>query len=610
MPQEIWKAAPVGLGLLAIALIASCPSGCSDSSSPPTVDRSAASPSKKETSASQLAGQQTVAELPTAKPAAATELPLTKAPVTTAPVTKVPMTQPTVAKTPAQQSPAKESPVQVAQKESVKKAPAKRIPEGPKPILDGWSKPAFAIVLSGEQHGYMEPCGCSLTQSGGLSRRADGFRQISKEKGWALTALDLGGLVRKDNEQNKLKFQVMLSALNELGYKAMALGTEELQLERLTPGFLLSQAAPLNDGKSLSLVNANVEFALFKEAGATPAVPTRIVTIDGHKFGVTAIFGDSLKRVLFGNAPDPQITVKDPAEVLPAAIATLKKAQPEFLVLLAHAERDEAIALAKKFPEFQLVVTSGPEDGNDTPRQIGKTLLVEVGQKGKHIAVVGYYPDNKTNPFRFELIDLDKERFKDTPAMLDHMREYQHMLESNYDTVLQDLPKSPAPGGDHYAGVENCKGCHTKAYAVWKDSKHAHAFESLITGRAGTKNPISRIHDPECIACHTTGWDPQQMIRYDSGFYSAEKTPQLKEQQCENCHGPAAHHTELEARWKKDQASVKKDDLDAARHRLHLTVAEAKKSLCYRCHDLDNDPNFNSNTFSDYWEQIVHPGKD
>jgi hypothetical protein len=403
----------------------------------------------------------------------------------------------------------------------------------------------------------------------------------------------------------------MLSALNELGYQAMGLGTEELQLEHLTPGFLLSQGASLPAGpNSLSLVNANVEFTLFKEAGATPAVPTKLVTVGGHKFGVTEIFGKELKKILFGNAADPQIDVKDPEAVLPAAIAKLKQQNPEFLVLLAHADRDEAIALAKKFPEFQLVVTAGPEDGNDTPQHIGKTLLVEVGQKGKHIAIVGYYPDNKANPFRFELVDLDKERFKDTPKMLDRMREYQHMLDSNYAAVMQDLPKSPAPGGDHFAGVESCKDCHKKAYAIWKDSKHAHAYESLITGREGTKNPIPRIHDPECIACHTTGWDPQQMFRYDSGFYSEEKTPHLKGQQCENCHGPAAKHNELETQWKKNEKSVKKEDLLAARHRLKLTVAEAKKTLCYRCHDLDNDPNFSSSTFDEYWLQIAHPGLD
>src|SRR5262245_45944428 len=52
-----------------------------------------------------------------------------------------------------------------------------------KPLFDGWDKPAVAILFSGEMHGYIEPCGCSLHQLGGLSRRADLLRQMEK-RGW------------------------------------------------------------------------------------------------------------------------------------------------------------------------------------------------------------------------------------------------------------------------------------------------------------------------------------------------------------------------------------------------------------------------------------------
>src|SRR5262245_57565028 len=58
-----------------------------------------------------------------------------------------------------------------------------------KRLFDGWGAPAAAIVFSGEQHGYLEPCGCSVNQLGGLARRADLFRQI-QERGWATTAFD------------------------------------------------------------------------------------------------------------------------------------------------------------------------------------------------------------------------------------------------------------------------------------------------------------------------------------------------------------------------------------------------------------------------------------
>jgi Cytochrome c554 and c-prime len=556
MSKDLLKAIPFAVGLIGIALIVGLPSGCGDQIN--------------QTDAPPHASDIPKAELP-----------------------------------PKADGPAKQA--------SAATPHTKPAPPTVKPLLKGWEKPAATLIFSGEQHGYMEPCGCSVTQSGGLSRRGDLIRQLN-EKGWPFAAFDLGDLVKKDNQQNKIKYQVMLTALKDLGYKAMGLGPEELALERLEPGFLVTQgpgpgADPNQDG--LGFVNANVEFTLFKDPSLRPAQIAKVVTINGHRIGVTAIFGKTLVAALFGDAGDPQIKVNDPAQSLPAAIAELKKQKAEVLVLLSHAEKSESVELAKKFPEFQLVATArGPEDGEDEFEPIGKTLLVVVGQKGKHVAVVGYYPDDKARPFRFELVDLDKERFHDTPKMLDRMREYQHILAGSYDAVLKDFAQPQHPSGDTFAGVETCKDCHTKAYAVWKDSKHAHAYESLITGREGTKNPVPRNHDPECINCHTTGWDPQGDFPYVSGFYSLEKTPKLKDQQCENCHGPAAKHVALELAWKKDPKAVNKGDVDAARKRAKLKVAEAEKTLCYKCHDYENDPNFSSATFPEYWEQIKHPGKD
>src|SRR5690606_26253189 len=47
-----------------------------------------------------------------------------------------------------------------------------------RPLLEGWEPPKVALMLSGEMLGYLEPCGCSLTQSGGLERRGDLQRKI------------------------------------------------------------------------------------------------------------------------------------------------------------------------------------------------------------------------------------------------------------------------------------------------------------------------------------------------------------------------------------------------------------------------------------------------
>ena len=59
-----------------------------------------------------------------------------------------------------------------------------------------WPTPAAVLVLSGEQHGYLEPCGCSEKQSGGIARRSDLMKQL-RAKGWPAAGLDLGGTVKR-----------------------------------------------------------------------------------------------------------------------------------------------------------------------------------------------------------------------------------------------------------------------------------------------------------------------------------------------------------------------------------------------------------------------------
>ena len=61
----------------------------------------------------------------------------------------------------------------------------------PEAILDSLGKPAAVLVISGEQDGYMEPCGCSEDQEGGLIRRYDLVERLHK-RNWPTALIDLG----------------------------------------------------------------------------------------------------------------------------------------------------------------------------------------------------------------------------------------------------------------------------------------------------------------------------------------------------------------------------------------------------------------------------------
>src|SRR5262249_26813548 len=63
-------------------------------------------------------------------------------------------------------------------------------------LVEGWDKPDLVLVLSGQQHGYLKPCGCSRPQVGGLERRYN-FLKTLEAKGWPVVAVDLGDVAQK-----------------------------------------------------------------------------------------------------------------------------------------------------------------------------------------------------------------------------------------------------------------------------------------------------------------------------------------------------------------------------------------------------------------------------
>ena len=473
------------------------------------------------------------------------------------------------------------------------KSDAKKSAVADKPLFDGWGKPALVLVLSGEQHGYFEPCGCAENQSGGVSRRHDLIKKI-QAKGWPLTSFDLGGTVNRSRPQTKLKFQTFLAAMKDMRYSVLNLGPEELKLGAAD---LLAYHSPdPNDLSSLAFVSANV--TLFGSPDLGTPVRSKVLTLGKHKVGVTSVLGASFRNEIAPAGANVDIVIDDPATALPAVLKELQTQQPDLLVLLSHGTLAESKVLATKFPQFAVVLTSGgAEDPEfDNPQKVGQSLLVQVGHKGKYTGVVGFFPDDSQNRVRFELIKLTQDRFQESDKMLEHMKFYQELLMTSQ--LAETEPPIKTSSGAKFVGSKTCGECHTKAFAVWEKSGHAHAYESLITGRPEKAATwVSRIHDPECLACHVTGWHAQDVLRYVSGFESKQKTPLLLDNGCENCHGPGSKHIALINDGKQAEA----------RKEVRITLAESKKTQCYTCHDGDNSPKFKADA---YWDKIKHTGLD
>src|SRR5690349_20944462 len=84
-------------------------------------------------------------------------------------------------------------------------------------IFVNWPKPNVALVFTGEQDGYLEPCGCAglENQKGGLKRRYTFLKEL-RAKGWPLVPLDAGNLERYTGAQAAQKLDFSYRALAKM----------------------------------------------------------------------------------------------------------------------------------------------------------------------------------------------------------------------------------------------------------------------------------------------------------------------------------------------------------------------------------------------------------
>jgi hypothetical protein len=470
------------------------------------------------------------------------------------------------------------------------------------PIFVDWPKPDVLLVFSGDQDGYLEPCGCAglQNQKGGLKRRHTLLKEL-EARGWPIIAMDLGGQVRRFGKQAEMKFERTYQSLEKMGYAAVGFGTHDLRMD------MLPVAINLDPEKSM-LVSANVGILDF-ESGFSRRY--KVIEVNAMRIGVTSVLGKTGITQL-QNLED--VVIEPPGQAISKILPDLMNEQCEQMVLLVYASRQEAEDLARRFPAFDWVVAAkGADEPPNSPtpikNQLGKTIarLVEVGHKGMYVVAVGLYK-NATPDFRYQRVPID-HRFKDSPEMGEIFAGYQDELETLGLAGL-GLNAIEHPSGRRFAGSEVCGDCHGTASQIHENTPHAHATQTLVD-----LDP-AREYDPECLSCHVTGWHPQNYFPFVSGYSSLEKTPHMSSNGCENCHGPAKRHAEAEY----GNIDMEDKELEALREELRLQIVDNEGNMegqvfkpgsvvemCMECHDLDNSPDFD---FQVYWPKVEHQGKD
>jgi hypothetical protein len=423
----------------------------------------------------------------------------------------------------------------------------------------------LTLFVTGDSRGYLEPCGCRRDQAGGLPGRAT--LMAAKSRADRL-ALDVGNLTSGSRPYDLLKLNYLLEGMEKIGYDAVNLGKGEAELDLNTLNRVLTQPLPF--------VSANV---LAKRDGRPVTEPFRILMRGGLKIGVTG--------VTFAAERDagPGVEVKPPVEALAAVVPEMKR-RCDYLIVLAFVDQDTIRKIADQYPEIDCILGGDVPQSSDNVQEINRAVSFNVMDRGKVLGQI----DLKRQGDRYQVegahaIKVMGEHLTPDPAMVKLIASFKQTLrDKRYELAsAEDMERIPGQEStaDEYVGEAVCSGCHQEAHRIALATAHAHAFQTLV--KKGSE------FDPECLHCHTVGY------ALYSGFVDAQKTPQLANVQCENCHGRGKNHV----------AAMRASQPHGAHPILQLasTLRSVTPATCVRCHDKENSENFHYETF---WPRIRH----
>jgi len=405
------------------------------------------------------------------------------------------------------------------------------------------------IIYSGNSLGELKPCGCAREEDqGGIERRM-GYLQGVRAESKNVLLLDTGDNFKEPTRQGKVKAKYLLQAMREMEYDAVMLGDHD---------FVYGNPF-LKEQKDIPWILSNIE------SNTWPISKMRVRTFNnGLKAGLIAVADPDL---LYGSR-HARTTTTNATETVKSLLRQLKaETAPDLVVLLTHMERKKALQFLD-VEGVDVIVNGHIEKDTDLidmepVRKKGK-IFVQPGPRGQKMGELSVTIDSQGNKsFEQKMVPLGSKISLD-PGMVQLYDKYNKEVE---DMFFASLTGRKGKKKKVFASEKACKTCHPKIHQTWENSRHGNAYATL--------RRINKAFDPECLVCHVVG------LNEPGGFISEIDTPDLRNVQCEVCHGPALKHS------KAPTAGFGKD----------------AKQACKKCHVKNHSPRFN---FEKYWGKIKH----
>lgn len=349
--------------------------------------------------------------------------------------------------------------------------------------------------------------------------------------------------------------------------------------------YLVSNVSPVDLGHGFETfeawrADADFEFIsanlVWQDSGDPIVAPTVIRKVDlregakkrSVRLGFIGLTSNDPAFMLEGPDGRRVVTI-DPFAAAAKHLPALRR-KSDAVIALVNLTLKESRALPKRIEGIDLILgghgrvrTRTDDFPEDT--KFGRTRLMYIGHQGQNLGELRLRFDREGRIAANERHAYQLTRdWPDDPVLAGLMErtkvavnEYNRTLAMASNPFAQSKPEMTGA----FTGSERCGSCHEEAYAIWRKSRHAHAFDILVEE--------SQDFNPRCVGCHTLGF------RKPGGFIDAHKTPDLVHVGCESCHGPSRDHP---------------DTVEAG-------FGRTTTAACVTCHTRDNSPDFDPATY-------------
>jgi 2',3'-cyclic-nucleotide 2'-phosphodiesterase (5'-nucleotidase family) len=406
----------------------------------------------------------------------------------------------------------------------------------------------LVIIYTGDSGAEVESCGCNALAYGGLARRASLVNALRAACPDAVF-VDTGDFVSPTvGVQDQLKSEITAEAYGQFGYDAVNVGEDDFN-------YGVDFLEDLVSEYGIPAISANVAVA-----GEPFAPAYAVVERGGYSVGIVGFVNAELaagKDLGSAEIGDYKKAVKKAAGELAGRV--------DLIICLAHVGNvDKARDFARGCPK-EIAVVIGGHRGGRTPdaEEVKGRWVVYTRSRNRYVGMLKLTLDEggKVIAATNTVLPVTKETAKDeeTQKLVDkYYAELRRLVE---EKKLLKPPEDIPPDGFLYVGGGTCAQCHPGPTQQWHGTAHAAAYDSLVE--------VGREQDPECVACHVTGYG------YRGGFLWTTDPPTAAGVGCEECHGPGEGHAGTPA----------------------LHPAAVTEATCVKCHDAERSPAFDYQTY-------------